>query len=32
VVDDREAMHQPALLVGVFTILAWFIADKIPLG
>ncbi|HEY3289777.1 MAG TPA: UbiA family prenyltransferase [Anaerolineae bacterium] len=32
VVEDREAMHQPALLVGVFTILAWFIADKIPLG
>ena len=32
VVDDREAFHEPALLVGVITILAWFIADKIPLG
>ncbi|MCL5999419.1 MAG: UbiA family prenyltransferase [Chloroflexi bacterium] len=32
VVDDREALHQPALLVGVITILAWFIADKLPLG
>ena len=32
VVDDREAFHQPATLVGVITILAWFIVDKIPLG
>ena len=32
VVDDREAFHQPAVLVGVITILAWFIVDKIPLG
>ena len=32
VLDDREAFHEPALLVGVITILAWFIADKIPLG
>ncbi len=31
-VDDREALHEPAFLVGVITILAWFIADKIPLG
>jgi len=31
-VDDREALHEPALLVGVITILAWFVADKIPLG
>ena len=32
VVDDREALHQPALLVGVITVLAWFVVDKIPLG
>jgi 4-hydroxybenzoate polyprenyltransferase len=32
VVDDREAFHEPAMLVGAITILAWFIADKIPLG
>ena len=32
VVDDREAFHEPAVIIGVITILAWFIADKIPLG
>jgi 4-hydroxybenzoate polyprenyltransferase len=32
VVDDREAFHEPAMLVMVVTILAWFIVDKIPLG
>jgi 4-hydroxybenzoate polyprenyltransferase len=32
VVDDREDLHQPALLVGAITILAWYIADKIRLG
>ncbi len=31
-VDDREAFHEPALLIGVITTLAWFIVDKIPLG
>lgn len=31
-VDDREAFHQPVMLVGVLTMLAWFIADKMPLG
>ena len=30
--EDREAFHDPALLIGAVTILAWFIADKIPLG
>ena len=32
VVEDREAFHDPAMLVMVVTILAWFVADKIPLG
>ena len=32
VVEDREAMHQPAVLLGVITLLAWFVADKLPLG
>lgn len=32
VVDDREEFHQPVLLMGVLTMLAWFVADKIPLG
>ncbi len=31
-VNDREAFHEPSLLIGVVTILAWFIVDKIPLG
>jgi 4-hydroxybenzoate polyprenyltransferase len=31
-VDDREAFHEPALLIGVITFLAWFVVDKIPLG
>jgi 4-hydroxybenzoate polyprenyltransferase len=31
-VDDREAFHEPSLLIGVVTVLAWFIVDKIPLG
>jgi 4-hydroxybenzoate polyprenyltransferase len=32
VVEDREAMHEPAVLLGVITLLVWFVADKIPLG
>lgn len=33
VVEDRESMHQPVLLLGVLTFLVWFVADKIgPLG
>ncbi len=32
VVDDRETFHEPAVIVGVITLLAWFIVDKIPLG
>jgi 4-hydroxybenzoate polyprenyltransferase len=32
VVADREAMHEPAVLLGVITLLAWFVGDKIPLG
>jgi 4-hydroxybenzoate polyprenyltransferase len=31
-VDDREAFHQPVMLMGVLTMLAWFIVDKMPLG
>jgi 4-hydroxybenzoate polyprenyltransferase len=32
VVDDREAFHEPAVIIGVVTLLLWFIVDKIPLG
>ena len=33
VIEDRESMHQPALLLGVITFLVWFVADKLgPLG
>jgi 4-hydroxybenzoate polyprenyltransferase len=31
VVDDREDMHEPAVLVGLITVMAWFISDRIVL-
>jgi 4-hydroxybenzoate polyprenyltransferase len=30
VMDDREDMHEPALLIGVITVVVWFVADKLP--
>jgi len=31
VMDDREDMHAPALLVGLVTMMVWFVSDKIVL-
>jgi len=30
VMDDREDMHEPAILVGLVTCVVWFVADKMP--
>ncbi|MFC1466830.1 MAG: UbiA prenyltransferase family protein [Candidatus Brachytrichaceae bacterium NZ_4S206] len=30
VMDDRETMHDPAILVGLITCVIWFVADKMP--
>lgn len=31
VVNDREAMHEPAVLIGLITVMVWFVSDKIVL-
>lgn len=31
VMNDREDMHEPALLVGLITVMVWFVSDKIVL-
>lgn len=30
VMEDREAMHEPAVLVSLITCVVWFLADKMP--
>ncbi|MFN4293735.1 MAG: UbiA prenyltransferase family protein [Thermoflexales bacterium] len=30
VMDNREEMHDPAILVGLVTCVVWFVADKMP--
>ncbi|MCS7057062.1 MAG: UbiA prenyltransferase family protein [Thermoflexales bacterium] len=30
VMEDREDMHEPAVLVGLVTCVVWFVADKMP--
>ncbi len=30
VMDEREAMHDPAMLVGLLTCVVWFVADTMP--
>ncbi len=30
VMDNREDMHDPAILVGLVTCVVWFVADKMP--
>jgi 1,4-dihydroxy-2-naphthoate octaprenyltransferase len=30
VVDEREAMHEPAVLLGLLTCVVWFVADAMP--
>lgn len=30
VMEDREDMHEPAILVGLVTFVVWFVADKMP--
>lgn len=30
VMEDRETMHDPAILVGLVTCVVWFVADKMP--
>ena len=31
VVNDREVMHEPAVLIGLITVMVWFVSDKIIL-
>jgi 4-hydroxybenzoate polyprenyltransferase len=31
VVNDREMMHEPAVLIGLITVMVWFVSDKIVL-
>jgi 4-hydroxybenzoate polyprenyltransferase len=31
VVDEREAMHEPAVLLGVITTVIWFVSNRVPL-
>jgi len=30
VMDEREAMHDPAMLAGLLTCVVWFVADTMP--
>jgi type III secretory pathway component EscT len=29
VVNDREMMHEPAVLIGLITVMVWFVSDRI---
>lgn len=31
VLNDREAMHDPVVLIGLITVMVWFVSDKIVL-
>lgn len=31
-VEDREAIHEPFVLLGLLTVVVWFVADRFPVG
>lgn len=32
IMADREAIHEPVVLLGLLTVVVWFVADRFPVG